>query len=124
MLGRFIHGQCSLAEAFWKFSVAGLAVSAFITRLFMILLKQTVGYQTHYLQAVWNNLSILSMNARAFAWICFYTASFLALIAYSGICLAGMWNTYKEYEKSKVLAFICMAIVWGMIYYAVKTSLY
>lgn len=124
MLGRFIYGKCSLAEAFWKFSVLGLAVAAFITRFFMILLKQTVGYNTQYLQAVWNNLSILSMNAWAFAWVCFYTASFLALIGYVGICVAGMWNTYKEYEKSKILAFICMAIVWGIGYYAVKTSIY
>lgn len=124
MLGRFIYGQCSLAEAFWKFSVIGLAVAAFVSRLFMILLKQTVGYNTHYLQAVWNNLSILSMNAGAFAWVCFYTASFLALIAYAGVCVVGMWNTYKEYEKSKVLAFICMAVVWAIIYYSVKAAIY
>lgn len=124
MLGRFIYGQCSLAEAFWKYSVIGLAVSAFVTRLFMLLLKQTVGYNTHYLQVVWNNISILSMNSSAVAWICFYTVSFLALVAYSGICVVGMWNKFKEYEKSKTLAFICMVLVFGEIYYAIKTSLY
>ncbi len=124
MLGRFIYGQCSLAEAFWKFSVIGLGISAFIARLFMTLLKQKVGYQTHYIKAVFDNFSILSMNPWAFAWICFYTASFLAVIAYSGICIAGMWSAYKEYEKSKVLAFICMLIVWGEIYWAITTSIY
>lgn len=124
MLGRFIYGQCSLSEAFWKFSVLGMIIAAFITRVLMILLKQTVGYNTHYLKAVFDNISILSMNPWAFAWLCFYTASFLALIGYAGVCVVGMWHTYKEYEKSKVLAFICMAIVWGIIYYAVKSSIY
>ena len=36
MFGRFFYGQCSLAEAFWKFSFLGLAVSGFVTRLLMI----------------------------------------------------------------------------------------
>lgn len=124
MLGRFIYGQCSLSEAFWKFSVLGMAAAAFITRILMILLKQTVGYNTRYLNAVWDNISILSMNPWAFAWLCFYTAAFLALLGYSGVCILGMWRTYKEYEKSKILAFICMTIVWGIIYFAVKSSIY
>lgn len=124
MLERFIHGQCSLSEAFWKFSVLGMSIIAFITRALMLQLKFTVGYNTKYLSAVWNNLSILSMNPQALVWLCCYTVAFLTLIGYSGICLISMWRTYKEYEKSKILAFICMVLVWGIIYYAIKTSIY
>ena len=61
MFGRFFYGQCSLAEAFWKFSFLGLAVSGFVTRLLMIFLKQSAGYETRYLQVLWNNISLLSM---------------------------------------------------------------
>lgn len=76
MFGRFFYGQCSLAEAFWKFSFLGLAVSGFVTRLLMIFLKQSAGYETRYLQVLWNNISLLSMNPAAFTWLCFYTAAF------------------------------------------------
>lgn len=124
MLGRFIYGQCSLVEAFWKFSVLGLAVSGFIARLLMIALKQSVGYNTRFLRALIDNISILSMNPTAFTWLCFYIAAFLAVIGYSVICIIGMWNTYKEYEKSKILAFICMALVWVMIYFVIRFSVY
>ena len=48
MFGRFFYGQCSLAEAFWKFSFLGLAVSGFVTRLLMIFLKQSAGYEQHF----------------------------------------------------------------------------
>ena len=51
-------------------------------------------------------------------------ASFLAVIVYSFICVVGMYNTYKEYEKSKALAIIGMLFVWAMIYVAIKTSMY
>ncbi len=124
MFGRFFHGQCSLREAFWKFSVAGLFCLAGISRILMTGLKQTVGYDPNYLRVVLNNLSILSMNSNAFAWMCFYTASFLALVVYSVICIIGMYNTYKEYEKSKILAIIAMVLVWFLIYIAIKTSMY
>lgn len=124
MFGRFFYGQCSLAEAFWKFSFLGLAVSGFVTRLLMIFLKQSAGYETRYLQVLWNNISLLSMNPAAFTWLCFYTAAFLAVLTYSVVCIVGMWNTYKEYEKSKILAFICMLLVWVMVYFAIKFSIY
>ena len=124
MFERFFHGKCSLSEAFWKYCVFGLFCAAGISRLLMIGLKQTVGYDTNYLRVVWQNLSILSMNSNAFAWMCFYTASFLAVIVYSIICIIGMYKTYKEYEKSKVLAIICMFLNFGLIYIAVKTSMY
>ncbi len=124
MFGRFFYGQCSLSEAFWKFSFLGLTVSGFVSRLLMIFLKQTVGYETRFLTVLWNNISLLSMNPAAFIWLCFYIASFLAVITYSIVCIIGMWNTYKEYEKSKILAFISMMLVWVMIYFAVKYSMY
>ena len=124
MFERFFHGKCSLSEAFWKYCVFGLFCSAGITRMLMIGLKQTVGYDANYIRVVLKNISILSMNSNAFAWMCFYTASFLAVIVYSIITILGMYNTYKEYEKSKVLAIICMLITWIFIYSAVTTSLY
>ncbi len=124
MFGRFIYGQCSLAEAFWKFSFLGLVTAGFIARLLMIFLKQSAGYETQYLRVLINNISFLSMNPTTFALLCFYTASFLAVIAYAVVCIIGMWNTYKEYEKSKVLAIICMLLVWIMIYTTVKFSIY
>ena len=124
MFGRFFHGQCSLSEAFWKFCVLGLFGCAGISRILMTGLKQTVGYDANFLRVVWDNLSILSMNSNAFAWMCFYIAAFLGTVVYSVICIIGMINTYKEYEKSKVLAIIAMVISWGLIYLAIKTSMY
>ncbi|MBR5599006.1 MAG: hypothetical protein IKW39_03100 [Alphaproteobacteria bacterium] len=124
MFGRFFHGQCSLREAFWKFCVLGLFACSGVSRILMTGLKQSVGYDANFLRVVLNNISILSMNSNAFAWMCFYIASFLGLIVYSLICVIGMWNTYKEYEKSKVLAIICMVLSWGLIYLAIKTSIY
>ena len=107
MFGRFIYGQCSLTEAFWKFSILGL-----------------LGYEIRFLQVLMHNISLLSMNAAAFAWLCFYIAAFLATITYSIVCIIGMWNTYKEYEKSKILAIICMLLVLVMIYFTVSQSIY
>jgi len=124
MFGKFFRGQYSLSEAFWKFSVFGLFCCAGISRILMTGLKQTVGYDMNYLNVVLKNISLISMNSNAFAWMCFYTASFLALIVYSIICIIGMYNTYKEYEKSKVLAIICMILTWGLVYLAIKTSMY
>lgn len=124
MFGRFIYGQCSLTEAFWKFSILGLLACGFVTRLIMIFLKQTVGYEIRFLQVLMHNISLLSMNAAAFAWLCFYIAAFLATITYSIVCIIGMWNTYKEYEKSKILAIICMLLVLVMIYFTISQSIY
>ncbi len=124
MFGKFVYGQYSLAEAFWKFSVLGLFASSFIARALMIFLKQSAGYETRFLQIVWNNISLLSMNPTTFIWLCFYIAAFLGVATYSIVCIIGMWNTYKEYEKSKVLAFICMILVWIMVYFAIKYSIY
>jgi len=124
MFGNFFYGKCSLREAFWKFSVLGLFVSGAVARLLRHYLKQTVNYEPRFFKVMFDNLSILSMNSSAFTLMCFYTAAFLAVIAYSFICIIGMWNTYKEYEKSKILAIICMIIVWGLAYIAVKTSIY
>lgn len=124
MFGKFAYGQYSLAIAFWKFSVLGLIASSFVTRLLMIFLKQSVGYETRFLQVVLNNISLLSMNPATFTWLCFYIAAFLGTLAYCIVCIIGMWNTYKEYEKSKVLAIICMMIVWVLVYFAIKYSMY
>lgn len=124
MFGKFFYGQCSLAEAFWKFSFLGLVAGGFVARLLRILLKQTVNYEPSYLRVLLQNISLLSMNPTAFMWLCFYTAAFLAVVVYSVVCIGGMWNTYKEYEKSKVLAFISMVLVWGMVYLAIRTSMY
>lgn len=124
MFGRFFHGQCSLREAFWKFCVLGLFACAGVSRILMTGLKQSVGYDANFLKIVLDNISILSMNSNAFAWMCFYIASFLGTVVYSIICIIGMINTYKEYEKSKVLAIICMVISWFLIYIAIRTSMY
>ena len=124
MLGRFIYGQCSLSEAFWKFSFLGLAITGFLARILMAMLKQTMNYDTNFFRVVINSLSFIQMNTGAMALLAFYVAAFLTLIAYSIICIIGMWKTYKEYDKSKTLAVISMMIVWVMIYFAVKYAIY
>ncbi len=124
MFERFFHGKCSLSEAFWKYCVFGLFCISGLSRLLMIGLKQTVGYNTNFLSVFIKNISILTMNSNAFAWMCFYTASFLAVIVYSIITVISMYRTYQEYEKSKILAVICMFLNFGLIYIAVKTSMY
>lgn len=124
MFGRFFYGQCSLREAFWKFSILGLFVTGALARLSMILLKQTVNYDPRFFRILIRNLSILHMNTTTVVWLCLYIATFLALVAYSLLCVAGMWNTYKEYEKSKILALICLFLVCITAYFAIKTSIY
>lgn len=124
MFGRFFYGQCSLAEAFWKFSFLGLAVSGFVSRLLMII-PEAVGRIRNPLSAGSMEQHFPSEHESG----CFYLAvllyrSILAVLTYSVVCIVGMWNTYKEYEKSKVLAFICMLLVWVMVYFAVKFSIY
>lgn len=124
MFGRFFYGQCSLREAFWKFSILGLLVTGALARLSMILLKQTANYDPRFFRILLNNLSILNMNTTVVIWLCLYITTFLALVAYSLLCIGGMWNTYKEYEKSKILAFICLFLVCITAYFAIKTSIY
>lgn len=124
MFGRFLKGECSLVEAFWQYSVLGLLVLGFLSRLFMIFLMQISNYDMDFLAIVIHNLSILNTNSLSLVWLCCYVASFLALVSYSFICVVGMWRTYKEYEKSKVLAVICMVIVWILAYTAIKHSIY
>ena len=124
MLGNFIYGKCSLSEAFWKYSFLGLTIAGFLSRILMTMLKQTMNYDTNFFRVVINSLSFIQMNTSALAFLAFYIASFIALLVYSIICIVGMWRTYKEYDKSKTLAFICMMIVWVMVYFAVKYALY
>lgn len=124
MLGKFIYGQCSLSEAFWKFCFLGLLVTGFLSRLLMTLLKQTMNYDPNFIRVAINSLSFIQANSKALAFLAFYVASFLVLVSYSIICLIGMWNTYKEYEKSKILAMIALLIVVVMEYFAIKYSIY
>lgn len=124
MFGRFFYGQCSLSEAFWKFSVLGLTAAGFLARILMTLLKQTVNYDPSFLRVLVNNLSFLHMNTSALPLLCFYIAAFLALIVYAVVCIIGMWNTYKEYEKSKILALICMLAVIGISYFYITKAIY
>lgn len=124
MFGKFFYGQCSLAEAFWKFSFLGLVACGFVARLLRILLKQTANYESSYLKLLWNSISLRGGNSATLMWLCFYTAAFLVTVIYSVVCVGGMWNTCKEYEKSKILAFISMILVWGMVYLAIKYSIY
>lgn len=124
MLDRFYKGKCSLAEAFWKYSILGLTVGGFIVRFLMIRLKQSVGYDANFFNNILNNLIYYRTNTTVMFWLFVYCVGFVALLIYSGICIGGMWKTYKEYEKSKVLAIICMLITWIFIYSAITTSLY
>lgn len=124
MFGRFFYGQCSLREAFWKFSILGLFVSGALARLFMIVLKQNVNYDPNFFRILINNISLLSMSTSTLPRLCCYIATFLGLIIYAVVCIIGMWNTYKEYEKSKVLAFICFALVCLMAYFSIRFSIY
>lgn len=124
MLDRFYKGKCSLAEAFWKYSILGLTIGGFIVRFLMTRLKQSVGYDLNFFNNLLNNLIYYRTNTTVMFWLFVYRVGFVALLIYSGICIGGMWKTYKEYEKSKVLAIICMLITWMFIYTAIKTSLY
>lgn len=124
MFGRFLNGECSLSEAFWKFSVLGIIVLGFVTRVFSIFLLQASNYEMHFIKVVLRNISLLSMQPTTFVWLCCYIAAFLVLVLYAFICVVGMWKTYKYDEKSKTLAFVCMAIVWGLAYIVIRQGIY
>ena len=124
MFGKFFYGQLSLSEAFWKFCVLGLTIGGFLARLFMTLLKQTMNYDTNFFRVAISSLSFIHSNVKAMTYFACYSAIFIALVIYTIICLIGMWRTYKEYDKSKTLAAICMIFVWVLAYFAVKYSIY
>jgi hypothetical protein len=124
MLGKFFYGQLPLRVAFWQFSILGLLVGGFITRLLMTLLKQTMNYDTNFIRVAINSLSFLQNNTVALAYFAFYVAAFIALCIYAVICIMAMWNTYKEYDKSKVLAIICLLIIIALSYFVIKFSIY
>lgn len=124
MLGKFFYGQLPLRQAFWQFSVLGLTVLGFISRLLMIQLKQRMNYDTNFIQVAVKSLSFLRMDTISLALFCFYVASFLGLVAYSCLCIGGMWNTYKEYDKSKTLALLCFIAVLSFVAYLIKAAIY
>jgi len=124
MLGRFFYGQCSLSEAFWKYSFLGILCLGFISRILMIMLQQTMGYQQNFYALVINCLSFIQANTAGLAFLAFYIASFISLVVYSIICIGGMWNTYKEYNKSKTLAMICVILVVILAFFAIEFSMY
>lgn len=124
MFGKFFYGQLSLHEAFWKFAVLGLAALGFIAVIFKRILMQTVNYEQNFIKVAMNAMSFVKDSSTSMAILALYIASFIALIIYSIICVGGMWNTYKEYDKSKTLAGICMIIVWVMVFFAVKYAIY
>jgi len=124
MFGKFVYGQYSLSEAFWKFCVLGLITTGFLAQLFLRLLKQSVNYDSNFINVAVSSMSLISSNPTRLAVFACYVASFVVLFVYSIICLIGMWNTYKKYDKSKTLAVICMMVVWVMIYFAVKFAIY
>lgn len=124
MFGKFFYGELSLSQAFWKFCILGLTVCGFLSRIFMILLKQTMNYDPNFFRVAISSLSFIHSNVRAMTYFACYSASFIALLIYSLICIIGMWRTYKEYDKSKTLAVICMMVVWVIVFFAIKTSIY
>ena len=124
MFGKFFYGQVSLREAFWKFSVLGLTALSFLTIIFKRILTQTVNYEQNFLKVAASALSFVKDSSTSMVIFAVYIASFAALIIYSIICVGGMWNTYKEYDKSKTLAAICMILVWVMVFFSVKYAIY
>ena len=124
MLDRFYKGKCSLSEAFWKYSILGLTIGSFIVRFLMIRLKQSVGYDMNFFHNILSNLIYYRINTTVMFWLFTYCVGFVALLIYCGICMGGMWRTYKEYDKSKILAILCMVFSWIVIYAAISTSLY
>jgi hypothetical protein len=124
MLGKFFYGQFGLSEAFWKFSVLGLTVCGGLTRLFRILLMQSVNYEKNYFRVMITSLSFMRDNTTTLPYFCCYTVLFIALVVYCIICVVGMWRTYKEYEKSKFLALMCFVIVLIFASFLIKTSIY
>ncbi len=124
MLRNFFYGQLSLRQAFWQLSVLGLTVLGFISRLLMIQLKQRMNYDTNFIQVALKSLSFIRMDTVSLAFFCFYVASFIGLVIYSCLSVGGMWNTYKEYNKSKTLALICFFIVFALAVYMIKNAVY
>ena len=124
MLKNFFYVQLSLRQAFCQLSILGLTVLGFVSRLLMIQLKQRMNYDTNFFQVALKSLSFIRMDTISLALFSFYVASFLGLIVYSFLCIGGMWNTYKEYDKSKTLALICLFIVFTLSVYMIKSAIY
>ncbi|MBR2274199.1 MAG: hypothetical protein IJ864_05190 [Alphaproteobacteria bacterium] len=124
MFGNFFYGKLSLRESFWKFCILGITVLGFLSRLFMTQLKQVMNYDTNFIRVAIKSLSLIQMNTTAMALFSFYLATLLALMAYSIMCIGAMWNTYKEYDKSKTLALICLIIVCCLSYTMIRYALY
>lgn len=124
MFGKFFYGHLSLHEAFWKFSVLGLTSLGFLAIIFKRILTQIVNYEPNFIKVAMYALSFVKDSSTSMLIFAAYVATFCALVVYSIICIGGMWNTYKEYDKSKTLATICMLAVWAIIFFAVKNAIY
>lgn len=124
MLNRFYKGKCSLAEAFWKYSILSLTIGGFIVRFLMIRLKQSVGYDMNFFHNILRNLLHYRTDTTVMFWLFCYVVGFVALLILCYICIVGIYKTYQEYEKSKFLAIICIILVLLMEYWAISTSLY
>ena len=81
-------------------------------------------YDKNFLSVAISSFSFVHNNSATLPYFCCYVALFLTLVAYSAICVIGMWKTYKNYEKSKFLALICFALVLGMVYFFIKNAVY
>lgn len=124
MFGKFFYGQLSLKEAFWKFSVLGLTALGFLAVIFKRMLMQSVNYEQNFIKVVMSSMSFIRDNTTSMTFLAIYVAAFAALVVYSIICLGGMWNTYKEYDKSKTLAGICLLLICTLVFFAIKYAIY
>lgn len=123
MLDRLLKTKSSLSETFWLYSVLGITICGFIVRFIMIKFKQTVGY-IDFFEHFFRNIAYYRTDTGVIALLLLYGTCLAGLILYCGICLRTLYFNYKEYEKSKILAMLCIFIVLIISYTAIKTSLY
>jgi hypothetical protein len=123
MFDRLLKGKTSLSETFWQYSVLGITICGFIVRFLMIKFKQTVGY-IDFFEHFLRNLARYRTDTWTIAMLLLYGACFAGLLLYCGMCIRAMYLNYKDYEKSKILAMICLFLTLIISYIAIKSSLY
>ena len=89
----------------------------------MIKFKQTVGY-IDFFEHFLRNLARYRTDTWTIAMLLLYGACFAGLLLYCGMCIRAMYLNYKDYEKSKILAMICLFLTLIISYIAIKSSLY
>ena len=117
MYKKFLAGELSLGETFWKFGVLGCLICYFIVRVCgHVLAPQLHGrsifvFLTHYYNPLRDGSDIL------LSVVCYLT-SLVIFFVYLFSVILGVWRSSAEYDKSALLKYLARIVVLLALYFS------